>query len=59
MVEFLNILERCKELSNSEDKLLWAPDTQKRFSVGASSLQKLTEDTHSNKLLAMENDLES
>ncbi|WMV47091.1 hypothetical protein MTR67_040476 [Solanum verrucosum] len=36
MVEFLNILERYKELSNSEDKLLWAPDTQGRFSVGTA-----------------------
>ena len=57
MVEFLNSLERYKELSNSEDKLLWAPDTQGRFLVGTA--QKLTEDTHSIKLLAMENDLES
>ncbi|WMV13212.1 hypothetical protein MTR67_006597 [Solanum verrucosum] len=36
MVEFLNILERYKELSNREDKLLWAPDTQGRFSVGTA-----------------------
>jgi len=34
MVELLNILERYKELSNSEDKLIWAPDTQGKFSVG-------------------------
>ncbi|WMV11936.1 hypothetical protein MTR67_005321 [Solanum verrucosum] len=36
MVEFLNVLERYKELSNREDKLLWAPDTQGRFSVGTA-----------------------
>ncbi|WMV38217.1 hypothetical protein MTR67_031602 [Solanum verrucosum] len=36
MVEFLNILERYKEPSNREDKLLWAPDTQGRFSVGTA-----------------------
>ncbi|WMV54149.1 hypothetical protein MTR67_047534, partial [Solanum verrucosum] len=57
MVEFLNILERYKELSNREDKLLWAPDTQGRFSVGTA--YRNSQRTHSIKLLAMENDLES
>ena len=58
MVEFLNILERCKELSNSEDKLSWAPDTQGRFPVGTA--YRNSQRTHTKtKLLTMENGLES
>ncbi|WMV26836.1 hypothetical protein MTR67_020221 [Solanum verrucosum] len=57
MVEFLNILEQYKELNNREDIVMGSRYTGEILSW--NSLQKLTEDTHSIKLLAMENDLES
>lgn len=46
IVELLNILGQCKDLSTNEDNIFWNPDKQGRFSVGSAYRSSQRPSTH-------------